>query len=96
MNISPEIMNKIFYFSENCAYKLRCGNRLSRSNIYSTHFGIESIAKIAAKIWNKIPNKIKEACVLTVFKSKIKKWVPEGYPIIDLLIFDWNPSITFS
>ena len=78
MNISPEIMNDIFDFSKNCAYELRCGNCLSKSNIHSAHFGIESIANIAAKIWNKIPNEIKEAGSLTVFKSKIKKWVPEG------------------
>ena len=80
MSISLEIMNKIFDYSKNYAYKLRCDNCLSRSNIHSTHFGIESIANIAAKIWNKIPNEIKEACSLTVFKSKIKKWVPEGCP----------------
>ena len=80
MNTSLEIMNKIFYFSKNFAYELTCGNCLFRPNIHSTHFGIESIANIAAKIWNKIPNKIKEACSLTVFKSKIKKWVPEDCP----------------
>ena len=28
----------------------------------------------------KIPNEIKEACFLTVLKSKIKKWVSEGCP----------------
>ena len=102
-------MNKTFDFSKNCTYELRCGNCLSRSNFHSTHFGIESIANIGAKIWNKIPNKIKEACSLIVFKSKVKKWVPEGCPsrlcktcgisgfyIISLLIFDKNPSITFS
>ena len=73
-------MNKIFDYSKNYAYKLRCDNCLSRSNIHSTHFGIESIANIAAKIWNKMPNQIKETCSLTIFKSKIKKWVPEGCP----------------
>ena len=78
MNISPEIMNKLFDFSKNCAHELRCDNCLSRSNTHSMHFGVESIANIAAKIWNKIPNKIKEASSLTVFKSKIKKWVPES------------------
>ena len=52
MSISPEIMNNIFDFSKNCANELRCGNCLSGSNIHSTHFGIESIANIAAKIWN--------------------------------------------
>ena len=73
MNISPEIMNDNFDFSKNYAYELRCGNWLSRSNIHSTHFGTESIANIAANIWNKVPNKIKEASSLTVFKCKIKK-----------------------
>ena len=76
MNISPEIMNKIFNFSKNSAYELRYGNYLSRSTIHSTHFGIESIANIAAKIWNKIPNKSKKQAPLqsslTVFKIKIK------------------------
>ena len=71
-NISREIMNKIFDFSKNSTYELKCGSCLSRSNIHSTHFGIESIASIAGKIWNKIPNEIKEASALTVFKSKIK------------------------
>ena len=107
-NISPEIMNKIFDFSENNACELRCGNCLSRSKIHSTHFEIKFVGNIASKIWYKIPNEIKEACSLTVFKSKIKKLVPEGCPcrlckicgtrrfyIINLLIFNRNPSITF-
>ena len=80
LNISLKIMNRIFYFSKNSACELRCGNCLSRSNIHSTHFGIESIANIAPKIWNKIPNEIKEASSLSVFKSNIKLWVPQGCP----------------
>ena len=102
-------MNAILSFSKNCDYELRYGNCLSRSNSHSTHFGTESIANIAAKIWNRIPNEIKEACSLTNFKSKIKRWFPEGCPcrlcktyvgqvgfINNFLIFDRNPSITFS
>ena len=69
-------MNEIFDFSKNCAYELSCGKYLSRSNVHSTHSGIESIANIAVRIWNKIPNEIKEACLFAVFK----KWVPEGCP----------------
>ena len=53
------------------AHILRCRNCLTRSDNYSTHFGIVSIANIAAKIWNKVSNEIKEASSLTVFKSKI-------------------------
>ena len=73
MNNSPEIMNEMFNFSKNSAYELGCGNCLSRSNIHTTHFGVESIASFAAKIWNKILNEIKEASSLTVFKSTVKK-----------------------
>ena len=80
MNISSDIMNEVFDFSINSAYELRCGICLSRSNIQSTHFGIESIANIAAKIWNKTPSEIKEASSFTVFKSEIKKWVPQVCP----------------
>ena len=83
MNISLEIMNKFFDFSKNYAYELRCGNCLSGSNIHCTHFGIESIANIAAKIWNEIPNKIEEACTSTIFKSKIKK----GFQRVALVVF---------
>ena len=61
----------------NCLSELN--NRVVRLKcLLNSINGCES--NIAAKIWNKIPNEIKEACSLTVFKSKIKKWVPEGYP----------------
>ena len=79
MNISYEITNKIFDFSKNFVYELRRGKCLSRLNIHSTHFGIDSIANIAAKIWNKIRNE-KEASSYTVFKSKIKKLDLQSYP----------------
>ena len=66
-------MTEIFDISKNSTYELRCGNCLSRSNIHSTHFGIESIANIAAKIWNKILNEIKDVTSLAAFlKVKLK------------------------
>ena len=80
INISSEIMNDIFDFPKNSAYVLRYRNCFAGSNNHSTHFGINSFANTAAKIWNKVSNKIKDAGSLTVFKSKIKKWVPQGCP----------------
>ena len=67
MNISHETINEIFDFSKNSVYELTCGNCLSRLNIHSTQFRIDSIANIAANIWNKIPNEIKQASPLKVF-----------------------------
>ena len=71
INVYPEIMNEIFNFSKKYGYELKRSNSLSRSNVHSTDFGIESITNIAAKIWNKIPHETKEACSLAVFRSKI-------------------------
>ena len=80
MNFTSEIMNEIFDFSKNYALELKCRNCLARSNILSTHFGIDSVANITAKVWNKIPNKIKDAGSLTIIKSEIKTWLPQGCP----------------
>ena len=68
------------YLKEKDPVQRRIQKPIKYLNIHSTHFGIESIANIAVKIWNKIPNEIKEACFLSVFKGKIKKWVPEDCP----------------
>ena len=54
INIFPEIMNEIFHFPKNSAYALRCRSCLARSNIQSTHFGIESIPSICYGIDPKI------------------------------------------
>ena len=47
-------------------------------SIYSTNFGIEFIANISAKMWNKIPNESKEESSLTVLQSKISRGAVEG------------------
>ena len=53
----------------NCLSELN--NRVVRLKyLLNSINGCES--NIAAKIWNKIPNEIKEACSLTVLKVKLK------------------------
>ena len=106
MNISPEIINEIFYFSKNSAYEISCGNCLSILNILHI-FEIESIASITAKICDKVPNEIKETTSLTVFKRRVKNMDPQGCPYrlcktfkgevasMDLLIFIGSPNVTF-
>ena len=72
MNISFQAMNKIFNFSKNYAYGLRYGNFLSRSNIHSMHFGIESIANITAKNGIKYLAKLKMLAPSQFLKVKLK------------------------
>ena len=50
---------------------VRNGNCLARANIHSIHLEFMSIAKIASKKCNKLPNDIKEASSLTIFENKI-------------------------
>ena len=40
--------------------------------------GQETLRCLRPKIWDIIPRNIKKASSLTIFKNKIKNWVPEG------------------
>ena len=79
-DLCPEIMKEIFIFHESLTYNLRTGNHLTRRNIRTTHYGIETISNLGAKIWDLLPEEIKNASSLSVFKTKIKKWIPKKCP----------------
>ena len=79
-SLSPEIMKKIFVFQEIETYNLRSGNHLARKNIRTTQFGIESVSILGAKLWKMLPGEIKNSSSLTVFKNKIRNWIPEKCP----------------
>ena len=71
-------MKKIFNFSDNNNYNLRSGNHLSRTIMHIAHYGKESIKNLRAKIWELVPQNIKEANTLPSFKIKVKKWIPQN------------------
>ena len=75
-----EIMKEIFIFHENLTYNVRSGNHLTRRNIRTTHYGIETMSNLGSKIWDLLPEKIKNASSLSVFKTKIKKRIPKKCP----------------
>ena len=80
MGISPKIMNKIFRFSKNPVYSLRSGIQLEKPSINTVQFGSQSTVYLGAKIWELIPENIKSSESVDIFKSKIKKWIPEICP----------------
>ena len=80
LGVSPLIMSEIFNFVENQTYNLRSGQHLKRPLIHSTCFGVESVTNLGAKIWNLIPNTLKELDSLSTFKTKIKIWKPDDCP----------------
>ena len=80
MGICSIIMKEIFNFSDNNSYNLRSGSHLSRPIVYATHYGTESITNLGAKIWELVPQNIKEENFLSSVKNKVKKWIPQNCP----------------
>ena len=79
-DLSPEIMKEVFIFKENEAYSLRSGKHLARRNMRTTQYGTHSVSNLGAKIWELLPEEIKNSPTLFIFKNKIKKWIPEKCP----------------
>ena len=48
--------------------------------INTVNNGQETLRFMGPKIWGIIPNSIKKASSLSIFKNKIKNWVPEDCP----------------
>ena len=78
-NLSPNIMQKVFEFTEP-AYNFRKDAVFKSYKIQTQRYGIESLRYLGPKIWAQVPNEIKESDSLFIFKSKIKKWRPENCP----------------
>ena len=63
---------EVFIFQENENYSLRSGTHLTNRNIHTAYFGTDTITNLGPKIWKLVPDKIKNASSLLVFKSRIK------------------------
>ena len=61
-------------------YDLRNNNSFKRRIINFVWHGTELVFYLGPKIWNFVPNEIKESESLNTVKFKIKRWVPEGCP----------------
>ena len=71
MGISPTMMKEIFSFSNSNNYNLKSGTHLSRLIFHAMHNGTESITNLGSKIWELVPQNIKEANSLSSFKNKV-------------------------
>ena len=70
-------MKNVFPGNSN-PYNLKNNSEFRSYNIHSVYNGTETISYRGPKTWSLIPNDIKHAVSLSQFKSKIKKWKPEG------------------
>ena len=72
--VSPLLLNEVFE-PRQCSYELRGNSFLERRRVKSVRYGTESISSLAPKIWEILPNEIKDSGTLQIFEAKIKKWV---------------------
>ena len=77
--ISPEVVNSLFEFTSK-NYNLRNESILKRNRYFSVHYGSESLVSLAPKIWELVPESIREVKTLSIFKSKTKAWTTDKCP----------------
>ena len=78
-NLSQLLMKEIFPIKDT-KYNLRNENIFISRNIRSVHYGTETITFLGPRIWAQLQNEIKKSNSLSIFKHKIKTWVPEKCP----------------
>ena len=76
---SPPILNDIFV-PVSRPYNFRRNDTLQRRRVNSVRHGTESVSFLGPKIWDLVPSDIKSSQSLSIFKRKIKKWVPLQCP----------------
>ena len=79
-NMAPEILSEIFQ-NRASLYNLRKNPSFFYvRQVHSFYRGTESLSFLGPKIWELIPEDIKQSASLAIFKSKIKNWVPLRCP----------------
>ena len=78
-NMAPEILSEIFQ-SRTSSYNLRKNSSFYVRKVYSVYHATESLSFLVPKIWELVPEDIKQSESLDIFKSKIKHWVPLRCP----------------
>ena len=76
-DLSPLIVTELFE-QRNEHYNLRKNSQFTIPPIRTMYHGSESISFLGPKIWNVLPDRLKNVNTIEAFKMKIKKWKPEN------------------
>ena len=76
-NLSPLPIQELFKDQANI-YDLRNNRNWQVPDVKTVAYGTETIRYRGPKIWELLPNEIRNAQTLEEFKSKIKNWKPQG------------------
>ena len=85
LGIAPKFMSDIFttrsITTDTIAGTLRKPSEFYNfENPRSVRYGTETLRSLGPKIWNLLPNEIKNSQSLAIFKTKIKSWTPTSCP----------------
>ena len=75
--VSPELMNDVFHFVKRPC-NLRSDYTLERKRDHTVYHGSESPSSLAPKLWDLLPNSIKNSPSLKEFKTKINEVTATG------------------
>ena len=78
--LSPPLVKNIFKLRVENPYNFRQVSEFSRPMVKSVYKGNESISYLAPKIWDILPEKLKNIEKLEHFKKKIKTRKPDDCP----------------
>ena len=77
---SPEIMQQVFQVKEQGNYNLQNQTDFVIPQVKSVNHGLESVRFLGPKIWESLPNDLKNKESADSFKTTIKRWKPESCP----------------
>ena len=78
--ICLEITQEVFLVKEQGIYNLQNQADFVISRVKSVNYGLETIRVLGPKIWESLPNDLKNKESVDSFKTAIKRWKPESCP----------------
>ena len=78
-NLSPPLISDLFTVREN-NYNLRKCSYFSIPYVKTVYHGSESISNLGPRIWNLVPDNLKQIDEVSSFKREIKNWIPDECP----------------
>ena len=79
-DLSPLFITELFKQKNEQHYDLRKNFQFTIPPISTVYHGSESISFLGPKIWNILPDRLKNVNSIEAFKMQIKKWKPENCP----------------
>ena len=80
----PKIMQEVFQIKDQGGYFLRNQRDFVTPTIKSVNYGLERIRFLGPKIWERLPNYLKNKESIESFKMAIKEWKPKSCPLVSV------------